>query len=371
MDRDAGPAADVELTREQRPRRRLGLLAINVVVIAAALAGIYVLAARDDPGEASPTTTTEAPSSTSTPTAEDLFAVVPASPIDGKQSQRLPVMISQRADLADGQVVTVLAKGFSSAERVGVVMCVAEAAIHGVEACDLGTNGDFDHVTYGDATGEGFVQVDIAVRQLITTPLTGPVDCASSAERCLVAVGAISDYDRSGGAPVGFLGQPPFPEPTQAVSVAGPYAPDQQVDLVAGGLLWPREVQYQLCLNERCAVLARGRVNADGTFNAHVALPWAFTPVDGTVVTCETGCELRLGYLALPETSDAPAPAPLPVTFHPVDSASPPMPATAPPTTAPPITAPPITPTTPVTTIALTSATPTPVPATTAPTTQD
>ena len=204
------------------------------------------------------------PSSTVEPTIEELLTIMPASPIDGKQSQKLPVAVRPRVDLADGQVVTVLAKGFLPGERVGVVMCVAEAALEGVDACDLGPNGTFDHVADTDASPEGFVQLDVAVRPAIVTPFGGPVDCASGPERCVVAVGAVGDYDRSGGAPVGFAGQPPFPETTLRVAVPGPYAPDQVVDVAAAGLLWPREAQIQLCRTELCIALFRGRVARTG-----------------------------------------------------------------------------------------------------------
>jgi len=335
MDPDGGGQAEIELVDAPRPRRRrFGLLAANLSVIAAALVGIYVLA-RDDEPDAQPPDTTVPPSSTVEPTIEELLTIMPASPIDGKQSQKLPVAVRPRVDLADGQVVTVLAKGFLPGERVGVVMCVAEAALEGVDACDLGPNGTFDHVAYTDASPEGFVQLDVAVRRAIVTPFGGPVDCASGPERCVVAVGAVGDYDRSGGAPVGFAGQPPFPEPTLTVAVPGPYASDQVVDVAAAGLLWPREAQIQLCRAEQCIALFRGRVALDGTLASPVPLPWSFVLADGTVVTCDAGCELRVGYLALPDSTQAPTAAALLVEFTAVDPAAPPVPATVPPTTVP------------------------------------
>ena len=240
--------------------RRFGLLALNLSVIAAALVGIYVLGSADDEPDAQPPDTTVPPSSTVEPTIEELLTIMPASPIDGKQSQKLPVAVRPRVDLADGQVVTVLAKGFLPGERVGVVMCVAEAALEGVDACDLGTNGTFDHVTYTDASPEGFVQLEVAVRRAIVTPFGGPVDCASGPERCVVAVGAVGDYDRSGGAPVGFAGQPPFPEPT--LTVVGAWtvcAPTRSSTSPPPALMWPREAQIQLCRAEQCIALFRGR----------------------------------------------------------------------------------------------------------------
>ena len=247
---------DVELVVETNPsRRRFGLLLVNLAVIAAAaVAGFYVLAVRDD-SDARPPETTVPSSSTSMPTVEDVLAIMPASPIDGKESQKLPVAVVPQSDLVDGQFVNVVAKGFQPGERVGAVLCIAEAALEGVTACDLGTDGGFDHVTYSNATAEGFVQVDVPVRATIVTPFSGPVDCLSGPERCLVAVGAVGDYDRSGGAAIGFVGQPAFPVPTFAVAAPGPYVPDQLVDVIAAGLVWPREVQVQLCAGEQCVAL--------------------------------------------------------------------------------------------------------------------
>ena len=48
----------------------------------------------------------------------------------------------------DGQVVTVLGRGFVPGEQVGVVMCTSDAGVQGVAACDLGVEGGFEHVTY-------------------------------------------------------------------------------------------------------------------------------------------------------------------------------------------------------------------------------
>jgi hypothetical protein len=342
MDPDAGAGHDVELVAgpQREPRRRLGLFALNLAVLAAALVGVFVLGARDDDA-ALPPDTTVPPSSTIAPTVEQLLANMPASPIDGRQSQRLPVAATPRSGLVDGQIVTALGKGFHPGERVGAVVCLAEAALEGVAACDLGTNGGFDHVTYAEASNEGFVHVDVAVPAMIVTPFSGPVDCRSGPERCLVALGAVSDYDRSGGAAIGFAEQPPFPEPIFTVSAPGPYLPDHVVDVVVTGMMWPREIEVQLCRGDHCIAVARGRVAPTATFAAPIALPWSFTTTDGTVVTCDADCELRVGYLALPETSDAPIPHALPLTFVPVDPAAPPAPAVPPTTpTAPPSTPP-------------------------------
>lgn len=342
MDRADEPAGrDVELTSvAPPPRRRWGLLGVYAAVIAIVLGGAWGLAVRDDP-TAEPPGTTVAPPSTEQRSAAELLAIMPASPIDGKQSQRLPVLATTQSELVDGQIVTVLAKGFEPGERVGAVLCTAEAALEGVNACDLGRNGSFDLVTYANASPEGFVQVDLAARTLIETPFNGAVDCLVAAERCIIAVGAVGDYDRSGGTAIGFSGQPAFPEPTLIVSGGAPYEPGTVVDVVGSGLLWPREVEVQLCTDDEggegeaaCATLARDRVAADGTYVGSVGLPSSFVLADGTVVSCEAGCALRLGYVALAGTSRAPEPLPYPVAFS----------TSTPPTEQPPVSIVPATP---------------------------
>jgi hypothetical protein len=82
---------------------------------------------------------------------------MPASPTDGKQSQKLPVLVTPRERLADGQGITAVGNGFVPGERVGIVQCAAEAGINGVTSCDRGT------VQYATASTAREVQAPIAV----------------------------------------------------------------------------------------------------------------------------------------------------------------------------------------------------------------
>ena len=83
--------------------------------------------------------------------------------------------------------------------EVGIVQCAKEAGGEtreqrgGIDGCDIGP------FTYATADADGVATGDFQVQRVLTTPLTGTVDCAAEAERCLVAMGALSDYDRSGG----------------------------------------------------------------------------------------------------------------------------------------------------------------------------
>lgn len=156
---------------------------------------------------------------------------------------------------------------------------------------------------------------DFVVRQLVTTPFTGAVDCVAAAERCLVAIGAVSDYDRSGGSFVGFAGAPPFPEPALVVEPPGPYEPGQTVSVRAAGLLWPRLAQLLQCRDERCVVLHRGQVAADGTFGADVAVQPLFPVGGGEDVACEGACVIRVDGIGVNGASSAPMPPPVPIEF--------------------------------------------------------
>ena len=258
MHPDGRDRADIELvaTRPRPRRRRFGLLAVNLSVIAAALVGIYVLGARRRAATPSRPTRSVPPSSTVEPTIEELLTIMPASPIDGKQSQKLPVAVRPRIDLADGQVVTVLAKGFLPGERVGVVMCVAEAALEGVDACDLGPR---RHVRPRRLHGRLAGGLRAARRR------RAPGD-----RHAVRRPGRLPRPARSGAssrsapsATTTVLAVPPSGSPASrrsrsrslTVGGPGPYAPDQVVDVAAAGLMWPREAQIQLCRAEQCIAL--------------------------------------------------------------------------------------------------------------------
>lgn len=288
--------------------------------------------------DARPPTTpsTTAPDDTEfPPTPEELLELMPAGPLDGKESWRLPVLVTPQSGVADGQLVTALGRGFLPGEQVGVVMCTSEASVEGVAACDLGTpESAYAHVTYADASPDGAVIADVVLRRFITTPLTGPVDCTSAAERCLVAIGAVSDYDRSGGSFVGFAGAPPFPEPTLVVEPPGPYAPGQLVAVRAAGLVPPRDAQVLQCRDLRCTMLAGGIVAPDGTFVADVAAHPVFVDQDGGEVVCEDACVLAVTGIGVDESTAAPTPPPVPITFVPIEDPV----LAAPPRTAPPAT---------------------------------
>lgn len=269
---------------------------------------------------------------------------LPRSPIDGRSSWRLPVLAQPQSGINDGDTVTVYGRGFDAHDSLGVVMCTSEAESEGVAACDLGDDEyEFAHVDYASADGEGTVVARVRVRQHISTPVTGPVDCASGPERCLIAIGAVSNYDRSGGSYIDFAGAPPFPEPSFSVAPDGPYTPGQEVITAAEGLMPGRLVQVEQCLSqEPCVPLARGFSAEDGTFVAGVTVN-SVLYVDGEALECAERCSLRLNGVGVEGQSSAPLPSAVPLAFDggpplPEDQVPPPttdVPAEAPPEVVP------------------------------------
>ncbi|HEY4377548.1 MAG TPA: neocarzinostatin apoprotein domain-containing protein [Acidimicrobiales bacterium] len=167
-----------------------------------------------------------------------VLEAMPSGPIDGRDSWRLPVLAQPQAGLRDGQTVTMYGRGLPAKEAVGVVECAAEADTDGVDACQLEKDQNpFGAVQYAETTAAGTIIQPFVVHRYVDTPSTGKVDCQSAAERCLVAIGSINNYDDSGGSYINFAGAPPFPVPTMAITPAGPYAAGQQVTVQGRSLL--------------------------------------------------------------------------------------------------------------------------------------
>lgn len=251
--------------------------------------------------------------------------LTPLGPRDGKDSIRLPITAAPSTGLRDGDVVTVTGEGFEPGESVGIVQCAKEAAGDapedraGVEACNIGA---YSPVTADD---EGRIAGTFTVRRVLTTPLTGTVDCAAEAERCIVAAGAIADYDRSGGTPLAFDPDvAPVPIPTIVVEPATDLADGQAVRVVADGLT-PNEVIYvQVCASDPTACWSTGRwvevgaspgpyaavahtelglrTDAEGRIDEQIPV-WRYLPggPPGTYVDCAVSrCSLRFGGTTVP-----------------------------------------------------------------------
>jgi hypothetical protein len=145
-------------------------------------------------------------------------------PRDGLESKRHPVEVSPADGLADGQIVTVRGSQFPPNTALGVVMC----SPHGPSDVGGSVNCELSPYTSAMSDATGSFEVQYAVRRHIALP-NGTVDCAGpppegSTATCVVAVGAISDYDESGIAVVSFDPElPALPPPSVEIGPQPPY----------------------------------------------------------------------------------------------------------------------------------------------------
>ena len=198
-------------------------------------------------------------------------------------------------------------------------MCTSEAGVEGAAACDLGVDGGFPHVTYADAARDGAVVADVAVRQVVTTPSPGPSIAARRAERCIVAIGAVSDYDRSGGTAIGFAGPPR--SPAVARRRARPRCTSRAPSPCRRRPCCPAHDAEILPVPGRpvrCPVPGPRRRRRHG--GADVVVEPMFRDHDGLDVVCEGQCVLRVGGIGLDESSAAPEPVDVPFAFGPPGS---------------------------------------------------
>jgi hypothetical protein len=110
-----------------------------------------------------------------------------------------------------------------------------------VDACDIGK------VVYADADDQGRIAGTFRVSRVLSSPATGTVDCTLEAQRCLIGVGALSDYDRSGGFGLEFVGGgEPIDIPTVTVSPTDGLA-DGDIVHVEGEGFEPGPVSISVC----------------------------------------------------------------------------------------------------------------------------
>ena len=225
-------------------------------------------------------------------------------------------MADRSEGLVEGDEVTLYGKGFEPGEQVGAVHCSSEADTEsaGAGACDLGdASYAFANTVGSTARSDGSVVITVTIRRHITTPGYGPVDCMSAAERCLLAIGASADYDRSGGTYINLAGAPPFPEPTVAVDPPGPYTAGQEVTILATGLVPGRPFQVVQCVGEdHCASLTQGRVGAEGTLRGHGG-DRGRGRRRGRRAPCVDACTLAVRGIGLPDQTTARVPPAVPL----------------------------------------------------------
>jgi hypothetical protein len=257
------------------------------------------------------------------------LTLTPAGPRDGKDSLMLPVTAEPATGLREGDAITVRGEGFVPGESVGIVQCAIEAAQPdrggvgaGVDACNIGR---FEQVT---ADGDGVATGTFRVYRALSTSVAGTVDCASAPERCIVAMGALSDYDRSGGTAISFdpEGLAPLQLPTLEVIPAEGLADGDTVTVAGSGFRPGDVVHLQLCSLDpstcwmvgepievsepgcpECSWWEHGlRADAGGDLAGDVQV-WRYLPgAPGSYVDCAVSiCVLRASG---PELSAPPAP---------------------------------------------------------------
>jgi hypothetical protein len=256
-------------------------------------------------------------------------------PSDGRDSQQLPITVEPSTELADGDQVTVSGTGFVAGEQVGIVQCAREAGGEvreqraGIDGCTI------TGVTYADADADGTATGTYRVRRVITTAATGTVDCAAEAERCIIAMGALSDYDRSGGLAVSFRGGgEPLRLPTVTVSPPEGLADGDVVHVEGSGFEPNRYFGLSVCSLDPSTCWSTGeemeiegdaaaalgyegthvglRSDGDGRVSGDVPV-WRFLPgtTPGTYVDCAVSrCSLRID-ITFDEVPAVPAPVAL------------------------------------------------------------
>lgn len=289
------------------PRSRAVLVALAVV--AALAAAVLVLVPGEDAEVAvdeDGTTTTSDPEREPEADGRDAGAfpapLALGAPDDGKASVGLPVKAEPAIGLVDGQTVQVTGTGFPPGESIGVVMCTKEAGrdhgARGVDACNIGRYAS----TTADA--DGVATVGFEVRRLVV--LDGrEVDCASEAQRCLIGMGMISDYDQSGGVLVDFDPNMPLPDPpTATLQAEGPFDDGDAVTVRVDGLRPGTGVGAAVCTadNALCTdAPSNGVVADDGTATFDVRLwrvfsapVWEATTAGQDVDCAVVACSLQI-----------------------------------------------------------------------------
>lgn len=336
---DTERALEQVLAARRRPRRRRAVLAAAAAV--ALLAGTTLVLTSGDGGRDRDDVAIDVEPKPDDAEPDDAGGLQLLGPDDGRASRGLPVAVDPATDLDDEQVVHVEASGFVPGETVGVVQCSSDAqapVYAGVDACNI------SQYTSLVADADGAVEGEYTVHRLLTSPYAGTIDCAAAAGRCIIGVGALSDYDRSGGTPLGFTPvEGELVLPTLELSVTTDLV-DAQVVHVSGSGFTGDGVGLQLCSASPVSCWQTGSIDAavpdfdagalsypnsldvadDGTIDGDVPV-WRFLPGDrpGTYVDCAVStCSLRVSaeqapspvLLSFADTDDEPVPATLEVT---------------------------------------------------------
>ena len=150
---------------------------------------------------------------------EDVAIVTPeaqAKPDDGLDSIGLPVTVTPATGLPDVATVEVSASGFEPNESVGVVQCTTMSSTLGQGGCDMGSlrsmmsveaDGTFTTTyTVRRFINVGGVEIDCGLGNIDPATWSSGQPTAEGQFSCIVGIGAIQNYDRSGNALISFEG---------------------------------------------------------------------------------------------------------------------------------------------------------------------
>lgn len=212
-------------------------------------------------------------------------------PGNGRDSQRLGVVVSPAEDLVHGQEVVVASDAFEPKKVIGVAVCLREADtdLVGVDACD-----SIQGALYA-TDGDGLLEATYAVPRTISVG-GATHDCAGEPGRCLLVAADASDYDQSGGQPLAFradVGPAPNP-PTRRPSSdqlpigaapGGPVAAGTELTVIAEGFQPCEPLLVAWCTAE---FTQRGPVVCEAVDEtAAVSALLARTVPDGPLATAE------------------------------------------------------------------------------------
>ena len=308
---DGGDLPEIELipvesSGKRPPRRtRRGLGRLLIVGVAGLLIGGLVLVT-DDRGDPAPDPEDEEEDAEDGALPQPV-ALRPLGPRDGKASVGLPVTVEPAVGLEDGSRVTATGSGFVPSEQVAIVQCAIEAGrparggeAAGVDGCDT------SRVEYANASSDGVATGEFSLSKTITTPVTGTIDCSSGPERCILAMAAMTDYDRSGAGRLTFGPAPPVPPdvPTLIVEPSVGLADAEVVHVTATGLAASTMVELAVCSIDPATCWSTAPADAtahlstdgDGALAADVPV-WRYLPgpEPRTYVDCAVSvCNLAL-----------------------------------------------------------------------------
>ena len=243
---------------------------------------------------------------------------MPAGPLDGKASWKLPVLAQPQSDADRRPGRDACWAGASCpASRSASCMCTSDAGVQGVAACDLGVDGRLrarDVRVTPTATARSVRRHGRAPDRHHAVHRPGRLHCPAPSGASSPSAPS-SDYDRSGGHDDRVRRRSRRSPCRCSPSIRRrPTTPDQVVAVRASSMMPGREAQIRECLDDRCARAVPGRRGR----RRHVRrrrrrLPGVPGRRRARRRAARATCVLRVGGIGLEGASAAPEPADVPL----------------------------------------------------------